>query len=81
MAPPIPPRNRRQPSTRARLERVETRLDSAEARMARLQNTLRGVAREADVSIGCPCNRCGRSHFLVKNGEMYCPECRFRQSL
>ncbi|ELY46196.1 hypothetical protein C496_01476 [Natronorubrum tibetense GA33] len=58
----------------ARLERIETRLPL-------LENTLRAVAREAGVSIGCPCDRCERSYLLIANGMMTCPTCGYQQSI
>ncbi|MEY7849811.1 hypothetical protein AB7C87_11515 [Natrarchaeobius sp. A-rgal3] len=60
---------------------MERRLETTEIRLERLQNTLDGVARATGVSIGGPCNRCGRSHVLIEGGRIVCPECRFSQSV
>ena len=71
-----------------RLERAEThlravsdRLERAESELAVLENTVRGVAREAGVSVGCQCDRCERSRLLISDGMMSCPTCGYRQTV
>ncbi|MWV40640.1 hypothetical protein GRS80_12985 [Natrialba sp. INN-245] len=81
MDPPHSPGRRRTHGSATRLECVERRLEAAEIRLERLQNTLDGLARSSGVSIGCPCNRCGRSYVLIEGGRIRCPECRFSQSV
>ncbi|ELY57460.1 hypothetical protein C493_08241 [Natronolimnohabitans innermongolicus JCM 12255] len=64
-----------------RLRNVAARVERTESRLALLENTLRGIARETGVAIGCPCDRCDRSYVLIADGMMTCPVCGYRQSL
>lgn len=66
---------------RRELLELGDRLERVESRVALLETTLRGVARETGVSIGCPCDRCDRSYLLVSDGLMRCPSCGYRQSI
>ncbi|WP_436343777.1 hypothetical protein [Natronorubrum sp. FCH18a] len=72
----------------ARLERTESqlrdvtaRLERVESRLPLLENTVRAIARQAGVSVGCPCTRCERSYLLVADGMMTCPTCGYQQSI
>ncbi|MDJ1432889.1 hypothetical protein [Halostagnicola sp. A-GB9-2] len=66
---------------RAQLEQVTERLEATERRLTQLQNTVRAVAREADVTVSGPCGRCGRVNLLVTDGTLHCPMCGYRRSL
>ncbi|THE65307.1 hypothetical protein D8Y22_08945 [Salinadaptatus halalkaliphilus] len=57
------------------------RIDALERGQTRLENTLRGLGRELDFSIGCLCPNCENSLMIRSNGEMYCPRCRNRTGL
>ena len=81
MEPRLPPAGRRQRSPVDRLAKLERRLEETDRRVLLLHNTLRGVAREAGVSIGCPCDRCERSYLLVSDGLLVCPQCGYQQSI
>ncbi|RQH00337.1 hypothetical protein EA472_10820 [Natrarchaeobius oligotrophus] len=81
MTPPVRFRDRGSRGRTRRIDPIDERLDEMDEQLRQLQNTLRAVAREAGVSIGCPCSRCGRSHLLVKDGSLSCPVCRYRRSL
>ncbi|WP_137291733.1 hypothetical protein [Natronorubrum halophilum] len=72
----------------ARLERSESRLQEAIARLERtesrlvlLETTLHAVGRRTGVSIGSPCDYCERSHLLIADGMMRCPNCGYQQSI
>ena len=80
------PRQRRTDPSReqqaaAGLERLQRRVAKTEAEQRRLRNTITGLARETDVSIGCSCPHCDRSYMLVRDGVMYCPSCSNRLSV
>lgn len=74
------PKRRHQPTV-AEVATLTERLDEIENRQGLLKRTVEAVAREAGVSIGCPCTRCQRCYMLVKNGSLYCPACGCRESL
>ncbi len=81
MARRIPTRRHARRTSQPDLERIVARLETAEQRLVQVQNTLDGVAREAGVSIGCPCSRCDRSYLLVKGGALSCPLCGYTWSM
>ncbi|WP_218155504.1 hypothetical protein [Halomicrobium zhouii] len=50
--------------------------------MEQLQNTLQAVARETGIaSVTHPCRRCERSLLLVRDGQLYCPNCRYGRTV
>ncbi|MFU8868606.1 hypothetical protein [Natronococcus sp.] len=65
----------------SRLEATTKRLEAVEDRQRQLERTIAALAREAGLSVGCPCTHCGRSYTLVKSGVVSCPECGYRQTL
>ncbi|QFU83668.1 hypothetical protein [Natronorubrum aibiense] len=74
--------------TTMRLERAESqlrdvtdRLERTESKLQLLERTLHAVARQSNVSIGGPCDRCERSCLLIADGMMQCPSCGFRRSI
>ncbi|WP_440764936.1 hypothetical protein [Natronorubrum sp. DTA7] len=67
--------------TASELRNVTARLERIETRLPLLENTLRAVARQAGVSIGCPCGHCERSYLLIADGMMTCPTCGYQQSI
>lgn len=69
------------PERPARPEDVLARVDRLESELGRLENTVRGVARVANVDVGCPCNRCDRSYLLISDDVMACPVCGYRRPL
>ena len=77
-----PPRRsrRRQPLT-AEIEALEQRLASLEHDHELLRNTLCGLAREADVTVGGVCAKCDRAYVLIERGMMHCPKCRTQRSI
>lgn len=80
----LPDRKRvrqRERTLSAELEQVTARLDTTERQLRVLQNTIRAVAREADVSVDGPCGHCGRSHLLITDGMLHCPSCGYRRTL
>ncbi|AXR82411.1 hypothetical protein [Natrarchaeobaculum sulfurireducens] len=81
MDPGLRPGKHHQRRTSDRLERLEERLEATDRRVRLLQNTLCGVARNADISIGCACTRCERSYLLITSGMLVCPQCGYRQSM
>lgn len=61
---------------------LRERLAETECQVEQLQNALRAVAREAgDVSVSHPCRNCERSLVLVRNGQIYCPNCRYGRTM
>ncbi len=76
----IGPEQRQQP-TLAEVAALADRLDVIERHQEQLKRTLRAIARESGVSIGCPCNRCQQCHMLVKHGSLSCPVCGYQESL
>lgn len=74
--------------TTVRLERAESqlrdvtaRLDRTESKLQLLERTVHAVARQSDVSIGGPCDRCEQSCLLIVDGMMQCPTCGYRRSI
>ncbi|SIR87586.1 hypothetical protein [Natronorubrum thiooxidans] len=74
--------------TTVRLEQAESqlrdvvaRLDQTESTLQLLERTVHAVARQSDVSIGGPCNRCEQSYLLIVDGIMQCPTCGYRRSI
>lgn len=80
MSPRLPPAGRRRERD-DRVERSDVDLTQLERQVVRLHNTLRGLAREVDVTVGCPCDRCDRSYLLERDGLLVCPQCGYRRSL
>lgn len=72
------PRHRRD---RPALETVAQRLTAVEREHRRLENTLRGFARETGVAVAGPCPRCERAYMLGKDGVLRCPTCRNRHAI
>ncbi|MEY7847660.1 hypothetical protein AB7C87_00430 [Natrarchaeobius sp. A-rgal3] len=60
---------------------LEARLESLEREQARLERTVRGLARESDVSVGCLCPHCDEAYMIQRTDSMYCPSCRNRTSV
>ncbi|THE63310.1 hypothetical protein D8Y22_18570 [Salinadaptatus halalkaliphilus] len=75
------PRDRQQRPADRPLEQLNSRLEATEHQLRRLHNTLQGIARESDITIGCPCDRCDRSYLLVADGKLICPHCGYQQSM
>ncbi|ELY42548.1 hypothetical protein [Natronorubrum sulfidifaciens] len=74
--------------TTTRLERTESqlrdvtdRLDRTESQLQLLERTVHAVARQSDLSIGGPCDRCERSCLLITDGMMHCPACGYQRSI
>lgn len=65
----------------SRLETLADRLEATENRQRQLERTVAALARDAGLSVGCPCVRCNRSNMIIKPGSMYCPECGYSQSI
>ena len=64
-----------------RLRRLEDRLEETEQRVVQLENTMRGIVREANgISVGGPC-KCGESLLIVRERTMYCPSCQYQQTM
>lgn len=73
-------RQRRTEASR-RLEELEAELEATRDRVQQLENTLRGVVRNVnDVSVGGPCT-CGKSLLIVRQQEIYCPQCGYRRTM
>ncbi|ELZ20351.1 hypothetical protein [Natrinema limicola] len=80
------PRQRRNDPTSdrrvaAELTRLKRKVAKTEAEQRRLRNTIRGLARETDVTLGCSCPHCEQSYMLVRDGQMYCPSCSNRRTV
>ena len=60
------------------LAQLKRRVAKTEAEQRRLRNTISGLAREADASLGCSCPHCEQSYMLVRDGLLYCPSCSNR---
>lgn len=82
MTRPSPTRrtNRRR-TLAAELEPLERRLARLEHEHDRIRNTLCGLAREADVTIGGACSDCDQAYVLIERGMMHCPKCRTRRAI
>lgn len=80
-SPSVSPENRRRRLLATELEGLRRRTAAVEHQQLLLRNTLDGLARESNVSVGCPCTSCDRSYVLIKSGMMYCPACGDRTSL
>ena len=65
----------------ADLKRLKRQVAKTEAEQRRLRNTIRGLARETDVSLGCSCPHCEQAYMIVRDGLMYCPSCSNRLSV
>lgn len=64
-----------------RLEELEDEFEATRDRVRRLENTLRGVVRNVnDVSVGGPCT-CGKSLLIVRQQEIYCPQCGYQRTM
>lgn len=61
--------------------RTVERLDALEDSLTVLENTLKGLAREVDVSVGCICADCEGAYTLIADGGMYCPACQSRTGM
>jgi len=81
----LPKQRRNEPSREQRiaaeLTRLKRRVSKTEAEQQRLRNTIHGLAREMDVTVGCSCPHCEKSYMIVRNGLMYCPSCSNRLSV
>lgn len=71
---------RRQTVT-AQIETLERRLARLEHEQELLRNTLCGLARETDVTVGGICSDCDRAYVLVERGMMHCPKCRTQRAI
>ena len=61
---------------------IRARLAETEQHVEQLQNTLCGLAREAtDLSVRHPCRKCKASLMLARNGQIYCPNCRYGRTV
>lgn len=82
MQPPLrKSKNRHRRSLFAEVESLHRRLSRIQEDQELLRNTLSGLARESDISIGSPCPKCGQSYMLIKKGLMSCPSCKNRLSI
>ncbi|AEH35340.1 hypothetical protein [Halopiger xanaduensis] len=71
--PTRPPRDNRE--TAAAIDALGARVTRLEREQRLLRTTTCAIAREAGVTIGGPCSRCGRSYVLVASNTMRCPAC------
>lgn len=70
-----------QQSLRRRLEQVIDRQEAIEQDLVLLQNTLKAIAREEDLSISGPCSKCEQCLLFIRRRELSCPKCGYRRSL
>ncbi|WP_459810039.1 hypothetical protein [Halopiger thermotolerans] len=60
---------------------LEDELEETKQRVVQLENTLRGVVRDAnDISVGGPCS-CGKSLLLIRQHVIYCPQCEYKRTI
>lgn len=71
----------RDPAIAAQLEFLRRQVEQTQAEQRRLRNTLSGLARESDISLGCTCSNCEEAYMLIKDGLMSCPSCPNRTSM
>lgn len=66
----------------AQCDELSERLAETERRVEQLRNALCAVARAgSDVSVTHSCRHCEQSLMLVRNGQLYCPNCRYGRSV
>lgn len=60
---------------------LEDELEETKQHVVQLENTLRGVVRDANgISVGGPCS-CGQSLLLVRQQVIYCPQCEYKRTI
>ncbi|AEH38853.1 hypothetical protein [Halopiger xanaduensis] len=63
------------------LAEFEDELEKTKQHVVQLENTLRGVVRDAnDISVGGPCS-CGESLLLIRQRVIYCPQCEYKRTI
>ncbi|RKD95042.1 hypothetical protein [Halopiger aswanensis] len=63
------------------LAALEAELEETKQHIDQLENTLRGVVRDAnDISVGGPCS-CGQSLLLIRQRVIYCPQCEYKRTI